>query len=159
MAADPAMAGRILRAFTAPDCAKALTGPEDTVAMVRPLLLGREVEATVVVALDKRNRPIDATVLTVGSKDYTILEPNGVFRWAMTRARPVSAVVVAHNHPSGDPAPSAQDRDITRRIAQAASVLGLRLLDHIILAGPDLYYSFALAGEDLGTYQGGSPAY
>ena len=94
MAADPALAGRILRAFTAPDYARALTGPEDTVAVVRPLLLGREAEATVVVALDRRNRPIDATVLTVGSKDYTIMEPNGVFRWAMTRTRPVSAVVV-----------------------------------------------------------------
>ncbi|NCY03783.1 MAG: hypothetical protein EBX36_12975, partial [Planctomycetia bacterium] len=54
-------------------------------------------------------------------------------RWALTRARPAAGIILAHNHPSGDPTPSSQDYEVTRRVVDAGRVLGLPLLDHLVV--------------------------
>lgn len=71
------------------------------------------------------------TVISIGSLDSTPVHPREVFAPAIKRG--AAAVVVAHNHPSGDPTPSANDIEVTKRLSDAAELLGIRLLDHIII--------------------------
>ena len=72
-------------------------------------------------------------VIGVGGIAHAPMEPREVFAAAL-REPGVAAVLVAHNHPSGDPSPSSDDRAITRRLAAAAETLGLELLDHVIVS-------------------------
>jgi DNA repair protein RadC len=90
-------------------------------------------------ALDARNRLKHIQRISVGSLDSTLAHPREVFERAV-RAR-AAAIVVTHNHPSGDPTPSDDDIRLTRRLVEAGKVLGIRVHDHIIFAG-ERSYSF-----------------
>ncbi len=85
--------------------------------------------------LDRRRRPLALRALTRGSDAYTVVDPRQVFRVAV--AVGASAVILAHNHPSGDPEPSSQDVRITERLAQAGNVVGVPLVDHLVLGSPE----------------------
>jgi DNA repair protein RadC len=108
--------------------------PDDAVDVVQPLLTGRDRECGVLVALDTRHRVIATTVVSIGTAGTTFLSPREVYRDAL--ALGASAIIVAHNHPSGDPEPSADDERITRRLVEAGAVLGVELLDHVVLGDP-----------------------
>lgn len=108
--------------------------PDDAVAVVRPLLVGHDRECGVLVALDTRHRVIATALISVGTAATTFLAPREVFREALLLG--ASAVVVAHNHPSGDATPSADDERITRRLATAGTTLGVDVLDHIVVGDP-----------------------
>lgn len=82
--------------------------------------------------LDTRRHLIASETVSVGTLDTSLVHPREVFRPAI--AHRASAVLVAHNHPSGDPEPSAEDLALTRRLDQAARLLGLVLLDHLVVA-------------------------
>jgi DNA repair protein RadC len=90
-------------------------------------------------ALDSRNKLRHVQRVSVGSLDTTLAHPREVFERAI-RAK-AAAIVVTHNHPSGDPTPSDDDVRLTRRLVEAGKVLGIRVHDHIIIAG-DRSYSF-----------------
>ncbi len=94
------------------------------------------VEAVFVLPLDSRNRPICAPIrVTTGSVGSVPVEPVAIFREAVRwNAR---SVVVAHTHPSGDPQPSQEDIDVTVRLKEAAKVVGVNFLDHLVLGSPD----------------------
>ncbi len=94
--------------------------------------------------LDGKNRVLGFEVVSVGTLTASLVHPREVFKAAILAN--AAAIVVAHNHPSGDPTPSAEDRAITQRLKQAGELLGIRLLDHVVL-GADRYYSFVDAGE------------
>ena len=79
-----------------------------------------------------------------GTINRAAVEPRGVLAAALL-ANAV-AVVVFHNHPSGDPTPSAEDLAFTRRLSEAGNLLGVRLVDHVILGGPGRWYSLAERG-------------
>jgi len=98
----------------------------------RPRLAHREREHMLAVLLDTKHRVIKEVCVSVGCLDSTIVHPREVFRPAVAEA--AAAVILVHNHPSGDPAPSAEDRAVTRRLATTAEVLGVELLDHVIVA-------------------------
>jgi DNA repair protein RadC len=83
-------------------------------------------------------------VLSVGSLDATIVHPREVFREAA--AASAAAIVLFHNHPSGDPAPSHDDLTLTTRLVEAGAVMGIAVLDHIILA-ESRFFSMAEAGS------------
>lgn len=86
-----------------------------------------------VLALNTRNRLIGRMMVTLGVVDSCLVHPREVFRGAiMTNA---SAIVLVHNHPSGDPTPSAEDVRITKQLIEAGKVLDIRIIDHVIL-GP-----------------------
>ena len=122
--------------------------PAHAAKVFLPMLLGRETEALAACALDQRNRVIGTTILTTGSSRFTVVDPCHIFRWALTcHRRMPSTVLIAHNHPSGDPAPSVQDREVTRRVASAGRTLGIRLADHLIIADPGRWVSLAELGE------------
>lgn len=118
-----------------PDERPQITTPDDAVDIVGPLLAGHDRERGVLVAVDTRHRVIATTLISIGTAAHTFLAPREVFRDALRLG--ASAIVVAHNHPSGDATPSDDDRHITRRLASAGVTLGIELLDHLVIGDPD----------------------
>ncbi|MGE0703354.1 MAG: RadC family protein, partial [Vicinamibacterales bacterium] len=90
------------------------------------------------------HRVLRTRIVSVGTLNATVVEPRDVFREAMLEA--AAAVVVFHNHPSGDPSPSPDDVDVTRRLVAAGVLLGIEVVDHIIL-GDVGYCSFKEQGR------------
>ena len=124
-----------------------VTSDEDAVRVLRPLVCkDREAERLAVLCIGARGGVVDAAVLTVGNDKFTIVCPKQILRYALTRSRPVSGIVLAHNHPSNDPTPSRQDIDCTERVANAARAVGLRLLDHVVICD-DSHKSLARMGH------------
>jgi DNA repair protein RadC len=121
-----------------------LLAPRQTVAYLMPVFGGRGIEQFGVVLLDTKYRVIRTTLVTTGTLNTTIVEPRDVYREAAMGA--ASAVVVFHNHPSGDPAPSDEDVELTWRLRAAGTLMGIELLDHVIL-GDGRYFSFKETGH------------
>jgi DNA repair protein RadC len=90
--------------------------------------------------LNSKNQLIREVLVSVGSLNVSVVHPREVFSFAVRDS--TSALILLHNHPSGDPAPSREDRDCTKRLVNAGKILGIRVLDHIVI-GYDDYYSFA----------------
>jgi DNA repair protein RadC len=112
-----------------------ISEPADAIPLIRPLLEGHDRECGVLVALDTKHRVITTTIVSIGTAAHTFLAPREVFRDALVCG--ASAIIVAHNHPSGDATPSTDDRQITQRLAQAGAMLGVELLDHLVLGDPE----------------------
>jgi len=117
-----------------------LRDARDVAAWIRHAARGARRERFYVVLLDVRSRVIGLRVVSTGLVDAAPVHPREVFGPAVREA--ASAVVLAHNHPSGDPAPSAQDRAVTERLRRAGELLGIDVLDHVVV-GADRYFSFA----------------
>lgn len=109
--------------------------PEDAAEAIRPLLAGRDRERCVLLALDRKHRRVALATVSVGTAEHTFMRPREIFRDALLVG--ASAIVVAHNHPSGDPTPSGDDREVTRRLAEAGQTLGIDLLDHLVVSDGD----------------------
>ncbi len=114
----------------------------DVVGLMRAFLRDDPRERFAVVYLDGRHRPIAVHDASTGTAGSCIAHPREVFGPAV--ALSATAIVVAHNHPSGDPTPSAEDRAVTDRLRAAGDLLGIELLDHVVL-GDERYFSFAEA--------------
>lgn len=97
-----------------------------------PRLAHLDREHMLALLLDTKHRVLKEVCVSVGCLDSTLVHPREVFRPAV--AESAAAVVLVHNHPSGDPAPSAEDLAVTRRLAATAELLGVELLDHVIVA-------------------------
>jgi DNA repair protein RadC len=93
--------------------------------------------------LDGKNRITRKVQVSEGSLNQSIVHPREVFAPAVRES--AAAVIFIHNHPSGDPAPSREDREITRRLKEAGDILGIKVLDHIII-GDGTYFSFVESG-------------
>jgi DNA repair protein RadC len=115
----------------------------DVVASLLPRYSGFGVERFGVMLLDQRQRVIRSVILSTGTIEASVSHPRDVFRVATLAG--ASHVVVFHNHPSGDPAPSAYDRLMTRRMMMAGELMGIDLMDHVILAGTK-FFSFKQEG-------------
>lgn len=94
--------------------------------------------------LDGRHRVLRESQISLGTLTASLVHPREVFRPAITAA--AAALVLAHNHPSGDPAPSAEDMRVTRRLVEAGEVIGIRVVDHVIVA-EEGFYSFQENGK------------
>ena len=101
------------------------------------------VEVFRVVLLDTKNGFLHFEDISRGSLATSVVHPREVFFSAVHHR--AAAIICLHNHPSGDPTPSREDRECTERLRQAGSLLGIRLLDHIVIGEKD-YYSFADSG-------------
>lgn len=88
--------------------------------------------------LNTKNQIIGKETVFVGSLNASIVHPREIFRKAIQRAS--AAIICLHNHPSGDPSPSVEDRNVTRRLKEAGRILGIDVLDHIII-GEQRFYS------------------
>ena len=112
-----------------------VTSPEAAYGIVAPLLSGRDREHCLLVNLDTKHRLLGVVTVSIGSVDHTFMGPREIFRDALLAG--ASAVFLAHNHPSGDPTPSADDRQVTRRLAQAGATLGVDVLDHLVVGAAE----------------------
>ena len=122
---------------------KRISNSKDLVEFLHAQLDDWDREAFLVVHLDSKNQIIDIHIASIGSLSTSIVHPREV--WCYAVRNQAAAVLFAHNHPSGDPAPSREDRECTSRLIQSGKILGIRVLDHIVLGFND-YFSFADAG-------------
>lgn len=107
---------------------------------VRPYFAGLDREQFLICCLDAKNVSIGVNIVSIGSLTLSIVHVREVFKPAILLNS--AAIIAVHNHPSGDPTPSPEDRALTTRLRDAGELLGIRLLDHLIL-GDDRLYSFA----------------
>jgi DNA repair protein RadC len=128
----------------APKARTRLAAPRDAAAFLLPTYGGGATEQFGIILLDTKHRVIRAAVLSVGSLNTAAVEPREVFRAAALAG--AAAIIAFHNHPSGDPSPSAADEELTRRLVAAGVIMGIDVVDHIIL-GDVRYCSFKEMGR------------
>lgn len=128
----------------APSARLQIRGPQDAVAYLMPRYAARSVEQFGIVLLDTRHRVLRSALLAMGTSNSSVVEPRDVFREAAVGG--AAAIVVFHNHPSGDPVPSPEDVDLTRRLVAAGVLIGIDVVDHVVL-GDVRYWSFKEAGQ------------
>src|SRR5262245_51383190 len=117
--------------------------PEDVVRLLATRLRDLPVEEFHLLALDSQSQVLRDVLITRGLLNSSQVHPREVFRAAIAEA--AAGVIVVHNHPSGDPTPSAEDRAVTKQLVEAGRLLDLPVYDHVIVAG-DRFTSFASAG-------------
>jgi DNA repair protein RadC len=102
--------------------------------------------------MNNKNRVNGFKVISSGTLTASLVHPREVWRAALHLC--AAAVVLVHNHPSGDPAPSLEDQDITRRLKETGDLLGIRVLDHVVLGDQGRFYSFSDRGllQSLGAF-------
>ncbi len=111
----------------------------DVYERYRYRLVDSPVEMFFAVHLDVRNRAVRDVRVSVGILDGILIHPREVFAAAV--AERAAAILLVHNHPSGDPSPSPEDREVTRRLRSAGGILGIPVVDHVIISCSD-FYSF-----------------
>ncbi|MFN2431348.1 MAG: DNA repair protein RadC [Gemmatimonadota bacterium] len=147
----PAKAAAVAAAFElGRRLARAVALPRDEVltppsahAYLAPRLRDAREERFVALLLDTRSRVFRETTISVGSLNASIVHPREVFRPALSHG--AAALLLAHNHPSGDPRPSREDRDLTRTLVEAGRLLDVPVYDHLVVAAEG-YFSFREAG-------------
>jgi len=120
-----------------------IDSPQAASDYVMPKLRFLDREQLMVLLLDTRNKLINEFTVSVGTLNSSLAHPRECFKEAVRRS--ASAVVFAHNHPSGDPSPSAEDIALTRQLAEAGKVMDINVLDHIII-GDGVYCSMKEKG-------------
>ncbi len=115
-----------------------IRGPKDAAAYLMPRFGSRGVEQFGIMLLDSKHRVMRTAVLAVGTLNSSIVQPRDVFREAAIGG--AAAIVIFHNHPSGDPSPSPDDVALTRRLVAAGTLIGIDVVDHLIL-GDVRYWS------------------
>jgi len=116
-----------------------LSSPLAVVDFARVKLAGLPHEAFMVIYLNVKNRVIDHEVLQEGTVDRAIVYPREIIKAALTHK--ATGLLLSHNHPSGDPEPSQEDKHLTRSVIEAARTVEIKVLDHIIV-GKNGYFSF-----------------
>jgi len=92
--------------------------------------------------LDGKNRILVVDICSIGSLNQSIVHPREVYKTALLSS--AAAIILIHNHPTGDPTPSSEDLEVTRRLREAGDLIGIKVLDHIIIGST--YYSFVERG-------------
>jgi DNA repair protein RadC len=120
-----------------------IRGPSDVYERCAPALRDLLHEEFRVLLLNTQHAVLRELLVTRGILDASVVHPREVFKPAV--AESAAALILVHNHPSGDPAPSAEDREVTRQLAEAGRILGIPVLDHVVI-GDARYVSFVEAG-------------
>jgi DNA repair protein RadC len=129
--------------ITAP--APRLRGAEQAAELLRQYLGAVDREHFVVILLDRKNTPIGINTVSIGSLTASVVHMRETFKAAILAN--AAALLCGHNHPSGDPEPSREDRALTKRLVDAGTLLGIAVVDHIIVGdGTITYFSFADQG-------------
>ena len=120
-----------------------LNGPADAYEIAAKFLKGADREHFVVMCLDSKNKVNALNTVSIGTLNSSAVHPRETFKAAILANS--AAIVLVHNHPSGDPAPSREDKAITKRLAEAGKILGIEVFDHIIV-GDGRYVSLKEEG-------------
>lgn len=125
-----------------------IEAPVSAVKAFKALCPNEDKEVLSTLLLDAKHMPLGVNVVSIGSLTASLVHPREVFRAAIVSG--TAAIILGHNHPSGDTQPSSEDNETTRRIAEAGRILGIPVLDHVIYAwGNTEYYSYRKAGRCL----------
>lgn len=123
-----------------------IKSPEDISRLVMEELRYLNKEVFKIILLNTKNEVINIENISVGSLNASIVHPREVFLPAIRKSS--SSIILLHNHPSGDPTPSREDKNITQRLVESGTLLGISVLDHIII-GDNIYTSLRESDEDL----------
>lgn len=110
---------------------KFINSPDDVNKIIQSYLNGADREHFIIMLLNRKNGIIGINTVSVGDLSSSIVHPREVFKPAIVAG--AASIILAHNHPSGDPTPSNNDLRVTRRIKEAGDILGIDVLDHIII--------------------------
>ena len=110
---------------------KKITSPLDVVDFFKADMRNLKREHFKITMLDTKNNILGVEEVSVGNLNSSIVHPREVFKQAIKRSS--SSIILVHNHPSGDPTPSKEDINITKRLVECGDILGIRVLDHIII--------------------------
>jgi DNA repair protein RadC len=114
-----------------------IRSPKDVFNLLEPELRFEQKEHFICLFLNTKNHLIFKEVISVGSLNATIVHPREVFHAAIRRCS--ASLICAHNHPSGDPEPSIEDVNLTKRLIAAGEIIGIEVLDHVIIGGNRFY--------------------
>jgi DNA repair protein RadC len=123
---------------------RALKSPRESAELLMRVLADEPAEVFAMLCLSTKHRVIAFHEVSRGTLDSTLVHPREVFKAALLAN--AAAIVVSHNHPSGDPSPTIDDLDVTTRLVAAGEILGIPVLDHIVV-GDGRYFSFKEAGR------------
>ena len=124
-----------------------VSGPREAARLAAAVLAGTTVEQVLALHFDTKHTLIGIHIVSVGTLDASLVHPRDVYKAAVLSN--ASGLILAHNHPSGDPTPSGEDRALCERLRQAGELLGVTLLDFVIVTDPTegfRYYSFQESG-------------
>jgi DNA repair protein RadC len=105
--------------------------PQDVANLLMPELRDLKKEVLKSLLLDSKNRVMKILTVSIGILDSSLVHPREVFKDAILASS--AALIVAHNHPSGDPTPSAEDKRVTQRLSEVGQIIGIELLDHVVI--------------------------
>jgi DNA repair protein RadC len=114
---------------------------QDLSPLLEEYFKGHDREEMLAVLLDAKHKIVGLHTVSIGSMSLSIVHPRETFKAAIVGS--AAAITLAHNHPSGDPTPSKEDRELTERLKQTGQLLGIPVLDHVVLGDGERYYSFA----------------
>ena len=118
---------------------------QDVATFMGPLVADFDREGFWVVLLNGKNRAIGLNLVSVGALTAALVHPREVLKPAILGN--AAAIILVHNHPSGDPAPSTEDLALTRRLCEVGDLVGIRILDHVIIGHDGAYRSLADEGR------------
>ncbi len=108
-----------------------ISGPNEAFEYIKPSFFGKETEHLYLISLNSRNTPIKKSLVSSGTVNETLIHPREIIRTAVMDN--AVSIILAHNHPSGEPNPSIEDLEITHRIQEACRIVGITLVDHLIV--------------------------
>ncbi len=120
-----------------------LTSPQDVARFLMEEMRYYQKEYFRIVLLNTKNQIISVEDVSVGSLNSSIVHPREIFNHPVKKS--AASILLVHNHPSGDPSPSKEDLDVTKRLIEAGNILGIQVLDHVIV-GDGRYLSFKEEG-------------
>jgi len=141
--AIPEVRCRLVRETPSAQTPDRIRGPGDVFRFISKLLDGDPQENFVVIHLNTQHRPVSFERITRGILDASLIHPREVFRGAILAS--AAGIILAHNHPSGDPTPSPEDRTVTRQLTTAGEIIGIPVLDHVVV-GEGRYVSISEEG-------------
>ena len=121
---------RMVRSNPAPK--RRMSSPEEVFDLLGPGLVFEQREIFRVLSLGPRNDLLSVDTVARGTRDACMVHARDIFSRALSIG--ASSIILVHNHPSGDPAPSIEDRELTKRVARGGALLGIEVMDHIIIA-------------------------
>ncbi len=114
---------------------KIIRGPSDIYDLIKLEAANKEIESLYLFSLNTRSKLIAKDIVTTGTVNETIIHPREIIKTALKRN--AVSIILAHNHPSGDPTPSSEDISVTKRIKDACIISGLNFVDHIVIASAE----------------------
>jgi len=124
---------------------KVVASSQDLSPLLEEYFTGHDREEMLAVLLDAKHKIIGLHTVSIGSMSLSIVHPRETFKAAIVGS--VAAIILAHNHPSGDPTPSQENRQLIARLKECGVLLGIPVLDHLVIGDGGRYASFADRGE------------